>query len=136
MEPEALIELAAALKHDLGKYVAWRSANLDEAAWTGPVDDMLVESLQADILRTRESADGARPAWEVFDARTEPLPRPLAEPELSRVEAAVAVLRDAGPALAAGDRAAIGARRGDIRRAQGEIRSALRDFHRRLLQKS
>ena len=48
----------AALKHDLGKYVAWMSANLDEACWRGPVRDELIDALSRDLLRTRTPAEG------------------------------------------------------------------------------
>ena len=41
-------ERAAALKHDLGKYVAWRSANLPESAWSGELDATTRDALQAD----------------------------------------------------------------------------------------
>jgi hypothetical protein len=136
MEHSALLELVAALKHDLGKYVAWRSANLDEAAWTGPVTELLVESLQADVLSTRQTKDGPRTAWEVFDAVTAELPRPLAEPELREVDTAVGVLRDADAALRSAEPARIAEIRGDVRAAQSVIRAQLRDLHRRLLREA
>jgi hypothetical protein len=133
MQDVAMQERAAALKHDLGKYVAWRSANFDEAAWTGPLDDALMEALQADLLRTRQHSDGDRAAWEVWAAHTRDLPQPLPEPELCRVADAVAILRACEPALRLSDRAALADARPAIRRAQTEIRAALRELHRRLL---
>ncbi|MCX4239355.1 hypothetical protein [Paraliomyxa miuraensis] len=129
----SLLERAAALKHDLGKYVAWRCANFDDDAWTGPMTDALVEALQADLLRTRETPQGDLTAWEVFEAHTADLPAPLPEPELRTVAAAVQVLREQEPALRAGDRGRLAAARPALRQAQHEIRSALRDLHRRLM---
>jgi hypothetical protein len=133
MQDAAMQERAAALKHDLGKYVAWRSANFDDAAWTGPLDDALIEALQADLLRTRERSDGDQAAWEVWAAHTRDLPQPLPEPELRAVAAAVAILHAHEPALRAADRSALAGARPAIRGAQAEIRAALRDLHRRLL---
>lgn len=126
-------EQVAALKHDLGKYVAWMSANLDEACWQGPVGDELIEALRRDILRTRTTAEGrAEAAWEVWERFAARWPRPLPAPELSDVEAAVAVLRAHGPALRAGDRRALATARGPLRAAQRAIRAALQQLHRRL----
>jgi hypothetical protein len=126
-------ERAAALKHDLGKYVAWRSANFDDAAWAGPLDDALMQALRDDLLRTRQRPDGDQSAWEVWAAHTHDLPEPLPEPELRAVAAAVAELRTHEPTLRAPDRAALAKARPAIRKAQAEIRAALRDLHRRLL---
>jgi hypothetical protein len=123
-----LRELVAALKHDLGKYVAWRSANLDEAAWTGPLPAELVEALRADVLRTR----GEEPAWDVWRRLTAALPRPLPEPELVAVERAVEVLRANEAALRDHDTRALTAARGEIRAAQQRIREELRELQRRL----
>lgn len=128
----AMQERAAALKHDLGKYVAWRSANFDDAAWSGPLDDALMEALRDDLLRTRQRPDGDQAAWEVWAAHTHDLPEPLPEPELRTVAAAVAELRAHEPALRALDRDALARARPAIRRAQAEIRAALRDLQRRL----
>lgn len=127
-------ERAAALKHDLGKYVAWRSANLDEAAWTGPVTDELLEALRADVLRTRSGRGGNETAWDVWLRLTTDLPRPLQDPELAVVEAAVEQLREHEVALRQGDVAALVGGRSAIRAAQQRIRAALRDFHRRKVQ--
>ena len=125
-----MLELVAALKHDLAKYVAWRSANLDETAWTGPVTDELVTCLQADILRTR----GDEPAWEVWARHTRTLPRPLVETELQIVEEAVSILQAHEQALRDGDEESLARGRGSIREAQGRIRQALQRLHRRLVQ--
>jgi hypothetical protein len=133
MQDVAMQERVAALKHDLGKYVAWRSANFDDDAWSGPLDDALVEALCDDLLRTRQRPDGAQAAWEVWAAHTQDLPQPLPEPELRTVAAAVAVLHAHEPALRGADRAALAEARPALRKAQAEIRAALRDLHRRLL---
>lgn len=133
MDRTALRELVASLKHDLGKYVAWRSANLDDEAWRGPVTPLLVECLRADVLATRSGKEGDRPAWQVFAEAVATLPRPLPEPELREVEAAVDRLRRAGPVLLIGNDVAIASVRADVRNAQGIIRRRLADLHRRLM---
>lgn len=125
-------ERVAALKHDLGKYVAWQSANFDDDAWTGPMSGMLAEALRSDVLRTRERAEGNQAAWEVWAVHTDDLPRPLPEPELEVVEQAVAVLRSHEDALRADQLDALAQARPAIRKAQQDIRAALRDLHRRL----
>lgn len=125
----------AALKHDLGKYVAWMSANLDEACWRGPVRDELIDALTRDLLRTRTPAEGPpEAAWELWDRLAAALPRPWTEPELRTVDGAVAVLRAAEPALRARDGAALTDQRDGVRAAQRTIRAALQQLHRRLLQ--
>lgn len=133
VDPDELLEQVAALRHDLGKYVAWISANLEEQAWSGPVSDDLLSALRRDILRTRSgAADEA--AWEVWERLTRGFPRPLVEPELREVEAAVAELRRVEGPLRAGDREALAGARTGIRAAQQTIRAALQRLHRRLQQ--
>lgn len=127
-----LLEQVAALKHDLGKYVAWTSANLDDALWDGPLDNELIAALRADLLATRKHGERREAAWEVWRSFEAELPRPL-EPELERVAAAVARLERIGPALAAEDRPTIARARPDIRAAQQDIRSQLLVLHRRLV---
>ena len=129
----SMLERAAALKHDLGKYVAWRSANLDDDAWEGPLTEDFVEALCADVLATRSRSEGDQSAWEVWAALTDDLPQPFSEPELVAVGAAVAVLREHGEALRTTDEAALAAARPAIRVAQQDIRTNLRALHRRLL---
>jgi hypothetical protein len=133
MQDVVMQERVAALKHDLGKYVAWRSANFDDAAWVGPLDDALMQALRDDLLRTRQRPAGDQSAWEVWAAHTHDLPQPLPEPELRTVAAAVGVLRAQEAALRAPDRTALAEARPAIRKAQTEIRTALRDLHRRLV---
>lgn len=130
-----LLEQVAALKHDLGKYVAWTSANLDDAAWEGPAPqriDELVAALRADLLETRKHGDRCEAAWDIWRAHVDQLPQPL-EPELEAVAHAVAELERVGPALASGDRETIVRERGSIRAAQKDIRQQLLNLHRRLL---
>ncbi|HWB76695.1 MAG TPA: hypothetical protein VG755_17135 [Nannocystaceae bacterium] len=91
-------ERAAALKHDLGKYVAWRSANMPESAWSGPLDATTRESLQADILRTRSANGVDEPAWALFERLVREWAKPWPD-ELVKVERAVAKLREHGDAL-------------------------------------
>jgi len=125
----------AALKHDLGKYVAWMSANLDASCWQGPVRDELIDALGRDLLRTRTPAEGPpEAAWELWDRLSAALPQPCTAPELHDVAAAVAVLRRAEPGLRARDRDALADQREAIRAAQQKIRGALQQLHRRLLQ--
>ncbi len=129
----ARLEAVAALKHDLGKYSSWISANLPDPAWTGTVTDALVDALQSDLLRTRTRPDGAPEAvWEVWERLGAPL-APFVEPELAAVAIAVGVLRSAEAPLRAGDRGALGPLRAPIRGAQQEIRASLLQLHRRLL---
>ena len=130
-----LLEQVAALKHDLGKYVAWTSANLDNAVWEGPAPqriDELVAALRADLLETRKHGDHCESAWEVWRAHLEQLPHPL-EPELEAVSHAVAELERVGKALVEGDIETIVRERGSIRAAQQDIRQQLLNLHRRLL---
>jgi hypothetical protein len=130
-----LLEQVAALKHDLGKYVAWTSANLDDAVWEGPAPqriDELVTALRADLLETRKHGDHCESAWQVWRAHLEQLPHPL-EPELEAVAHAIAELERVGPALAENDRETIIRERGSIRAAQQDIRQQLLNLHRRLL---
>lgn len=129
---DVLIERVGAIKHDLGKYVAWTSANLDEGVWDGPLRDELLDALRADLLETRKLSDRSEPAWAVWAAHRAALPEPL-EPELELVAAAVARLERLEPALRERDREAIAAARPTIRAAQQDIRKALLDLHRRLL---
>ena len=129
---EQLREVVAALKHDLGKYVAWRSANLEDSVWEGEVTDEWVDALRADLLTTRTTRDGAEEtAWDVWVRLAGELERPL-EAELASVEQAVTALRESLAPLRAGDRKALAAMRGTIREAQGTIRAELRALQRRL----
>jgi hypothetical protein len=132
LETDTLRECVAALKHDLGKYVAWTSANLDEEAWHGPVGDVLAEALAGDVLATHRNAGRVEAAWEVWERLTRDLPRPLPAPELERVERAVDQLRAAAPALRERDPGALAGVRGQVRAAQQTIRRELADLHRRL----
>jgi hypothetical protein len=128
-----LCQQVAVLKHDLGKYVAWMSANLDESLWSGPMHDDLIDALSRDLLRTRTPASGPpEPAWALWDRLSHGLPRPLPAAELIEVDAAVGVLRSAEPALRARDKAALASLRSDLRTAQRTIRAALQQLHRRL----
>ncbi|MBX7080348.1 MAG: hypothetical protein K1X88_14220 [Nannocystaceae bacterium] len=130
-DPDVLLELAGALKHDLGKYVAWRSANLGEAEWSGPLQPALIEALCADLLRTRDAPEGAESAAMVFARLSAQWPRPWPD-ELAAVAAAVATLQQLEPALHARDGAAIARARPEIRAAQATIRSQLAALVRRL----
>jgi hypothetical protein len=121
---DSLIERVAALKHDLGKYVAWTSANLEERVWTGPLDDEWIDALRADLLETRKSGDRRDAAWEVWAAHRVGLPEPL--------EPIGPVLRES--VLGENQRETLARERANIRAAQQDIRNALRDLHRRLLQ--
>ena len=125
--PPELRELVAALKHDLAKYVAWRTANFGEDAWDGPMSDDFAQALQDDVLRTM----GELAAWQVWDRAVAALDDPLPHPELATVARAVDVLRGHETALRVGKQG-LASVRGEIRHAQQTIRSQLRDLHRRL----
>lgn len=129
---EELLERVAALKHDLGKYVAWTSANLEEEAWTGPVEPELLEALRDDLLRTRRRGDESEPCWSIWSRLTSDLERPWAYDELRAVDAGVQTLRGAEQALIEGDLAALGELRAQLRDAQMEIRRQLSALLRRL----
>ncbi len=51
-------ERVAALKHDLAKYVAWRSANYDDGAWIAPLPYPQLRAVAAAVetLRASEAA--------------------------------------------------------------------------------
>ena len=129
-EKISLREQVAALKHDLAKYVAWRSSNLGEEAWEGTLSEELVEALRADLLRTREKDGVGESAWEVWGRLSAELPRPW-EDELQRVGEAVAVLEASGELLREGG-SGLQQYLPKIRAAQGVIRAQLRSLHRRL----
>lgn len=127
-------EIAAALKHDLAKYVAWRSANLDESAWVGPLEDLAFTSIRDDVLATSRNGDATQSAWEVFARHMTGWPGALPA-ELDATAAAVAQLRDLEQALRSDDRAAIALARPIIRAAQSTIRRELAGLCRRLAAK-
>ncbi len=128
-----LVEIVAALKHDLGKYSSWISANLEDREWGNPLSDRCVDALSRDLLCTRTRRDGsAESVWEVWERLSAPLPRPLPAPELSAVERAVGELKAAEVALRAADKVALGELSGALRGAQQTIRRELLRLHRRL----
>lgn len=124
---ECFRALVADLKHDLGKYVAWRTANhpelwsgdWEESAWNEPT---FVEALQADILQTL----GRRSAWEIWDAHTKTWPRPWPCEPMTEVEQAVEVLRKHENLLRAGPSIELVAAHPCLVRAQRTIREELR----------
>ncbi|MGH1346138.1 MAG: hypothetical protein ACRBN8_31525 [Nannocystales bacterium] len=122
-----LRELVADLKHDLAKYVAWRSANYGDDAWEGPLTDEFAAALQDDVLRTK----GNLSAWQVWDAARPGLGDPLPYPHLREIDEAVELLRSHETALRAGGEP-LAAIRGTVREAQQSIRSQLRELHRTL----
>ena len=131
-----LRESVAALKHDLAKYVAWSSANLDEAQWSSPASDELMEALTRDLLSTRTTRDGrAESAWEVW-RRFAPEFAACDYDELEQVAAAVERLEALEPALRAGDRKVVGDRCAEVRDAQMSIRKQVRELQRRLAQEN
>ena len=136
LEPDAadlLLEQVARLKHDLGKYVAWTSANLPDEAWEAPLAVELMQALRSDLLETRKPREGdAESAWALWARESAQLAEPW-PPELERVGEAVARLAEAGPSLAAKDIEALARHSEAIRAAQSEIRSELRALQRRLL---
>lgn len=123
-DQETLRELAAALKHDLGKYVAWRSVNLSEEAWVGALDDATFEALRGDLMATRATAAGDESAWALFDRLAREWPRPWPA-QLEAVAFAIDGLRGLQPAFEADARDDIAALRPQIRAAQASIRTQL-----------
>lgn len=122
------------LKHDLGKYIAWQSANVEEEEWwTG--SERLTASIQRDLLRTRTSRDGVpQPAWDVYDewfcALTDE-ERTQAAPVLGRVAAQVRWMESIAAQISSGEALDDPAIRRRIKDAQREIRDTLRDLVRR-----
>lgn len=130
---KTIIEIVAALKHDLGKYVAWRSANFHEQAWQEPADPSLVDALVYDIFYTRKKgADAFESAWEIWDRLSKPLERPFLWTELHLVESAVDKLRAIEPFLQTKNLSKIVQLRFEIRAAQQTIRNQLRILHKNL----
>lgn len=123
-----LEEIVADLKHDLAKYVAWRSANYGPEQWDGPMTAEFVAALQADILHTR----GERPAWEVWDEAVGGLRGKELPVELQAVAVEVDRLRQLEGALRRGDPGELAPHRGTIAEAQQAIRAQLARLHRRL----
>ncbi len=128
-----LRETVAALKHDLAKSVAWRSANLEPGAWAAPMDAACVDALVGDLLFTRRRAGSVESAWQVWERLSADLVQPYASVELTRVAAAIEVLRGMEPILRSRDVASLEAAGGEIRAAQSVIRHELAALHRRLV---
>jgi hypothetical protein len=129
-----LRESVAALKHDLAKYVAWSSANLDDSHWARPASDELMDALTRDLLSTRTTREGvAENAWTLW-RRFQPRFEGHECVELSRVAEAIATLEAVGPALLAGDRELVGEHCLSVREAQTSIRKNVRELQRRLAQ--
>jgi hypothetical protein len=133
MSPAELRLVVATLKHDLGKYIAWRSVHLEERAWHEcPVPGELVDALVCDLLRTRAKGEREEPAWQVWERLTASITRPFSLPELSEVADAVEQLRRAEGPLRQRDLAGLDGLRPAIRTAQTRIRDSLARLHRRL----
>ncbi len=131
-----LREAVAALKHDLAKYVAWSSANLEDSHWTSPASEELMQALTRDLLSTRTTREGrVESAWEVW-RRFAPRFADCDFEELGLVADAVERLEGVEPALRARDHLAVGERCQDVRDAQMSIRQHVRDLQRRLAQEN
>jgi len=133
MTAEAVRACVDGLRHDLGKYVAWISANLPDEAFGPPPSPEAVAALQADVLATRRDRSG-RPlaAWEVYERWVAGIADEDVRAALAPVTRAVDTLRAAGPALARGDGSALAAHIPAIRAAQRVIRAKLRALSRSL----
>lgn len=136
-ELEANIRQVSALKHDLGKYIAWRSINFSDAAWQQePFAEELMNALIQDILCTRTNSCGTfEPAWVIWERLANQFQRPFLFAELTEVETAVHTLRVFAPLLMAKKVAEIFHVRFEIRNAQQLIRSRLQHLHKMLLEK-
>ena len=127
----SLTERLMSLKHDLGKYVAWQSANLDDEEWRDG-SARLTAAVRRDILGTRPTRDGVRrPAWVIYEAGVEGMTaaeREQSAPELGRIEAHVRWMESLGERLTSG--AALDDREVRMRMlaAQREIRASLREL--------
>ena len=134
-----LVDRLQALKHDLGKYVAWRSANLSEEEWAA-ASELATDAVRHDVLRTKTTAAGdTLPAWEVLSSalRTfSPPERAAASPELDRVCEQVGALRELESDIRSGDAVRDADSRARIREAQSSIRQSLRALLRRAREES
>ncbi len=96
----ALVEAAAAAKHDLGKYVAF------QIRWLAPdaPPEALLEALRSDVLQTRRGPTGIEDAPALWRRLRPPLAG-LApgDSNLASVDESVAALEAALPGLRAGD---------------------------------
>jgi len=123
----ALIEAAAAAKHDLGKYVAFQIRWLPPDA--PPAE--LLEALRRDVLQTRRGPAGSEDAPALWRRLRPPLAGlGPSDPDLAAVDAAVAALEVALPALRSGAASPV-----DLAAAAGHARAVaahLAALHRRL----
>jgi hypothetical protein len=130
----SLTERLMSLKHDLGKYIAWQSANLEETEWRDG-SARLTRAVQRDVLGTRTSRDGAnQPAWVVYEAGVAGMSaaeREQTSPELGRVEARVRWMQSIEGAITSGDALSDRNVRAEMQGAQREIRACLSALVRR-----
>ena len=129
-----LTERLMSLKHDLGKYVAWQSANLEEAEWREG-SARLTRAVQQDVLGTRTTRGGAsQPAWIVYEmgvAGMSLAEREQTSPELGRVEERVRWMQSIEGGLTSGDALNDRELRAKMQEAQQEIRACLSALVRR-----
>ena len=134
-----LVDRICALKHDLGKYVAWRSANLTEEEWrdAGPEAQAAVRN---DILRTKTLGDGTElSAWMVLRMSLDAFSdheRTVASPELNLVCRNVEVLESLEGDIVSGDAVVHQEIQTRLRQAQAEIRNSLSALVRRARQEA
>ena len=128
------LELAAALKHDLGKSIAWETAMIDATKRCAPGSRQLHRAIRQDLVRTRRGSDGStRNALEIWN---EFLPELQSERfrefvELRLVADQLQVIQSLWPVLV-DDSADLVPHVETLLKAQFEIREALVAFQRRL----
>lgn len=109
---------AAALAHDVGKYVARAARNVGDASVAAPIADMLVRDLYA--------TDGKRRASAIVESRRAELGSLASDPRLARVAELLAEVDRLEPSVRAKDDRAV---RGAAAIAR-EVESLLRDLAR------
>jgi hypothetical protein len=129
LDPSQWNAFAAKVKHDLGKGVAWWSANLEASDWSDSDGSRLREALVNDLLATRRVNGAAvESVWEVWSGLLALSPSPwppLANAQKQRIEAALLVLARMRPILADDSRVGeIKNYAADVLGAQTEIRDA------------
>jgi len=96
---DALVEVAAKAKHDLGKYIAFQCRWLPEDA--GKED--WIQALRSDLVETRRGPDGSEGAVEIW-ARLKPSFASLgSDPDIHQIEGAMRRIEAGLPYLERGD---------------------------------
>ena len=127
---DVLYEQVARLKHDLGKYVAFRSRWLAEDSDVAEIRS----ALSADLCETHRGPDGSRSAAEIWDAQRpalEPLLREafgLDDPDWRVIVTGMSHIGQSTPHLETADATALE----ETRREAVSVSDAISRLHRRV----